>query len=267
MLEWLPNLLELLLLGAFAGLAAGLLGIGGGMLVVPSLALIFARHMDHGAPVMHFAVATSLASIALTGSASAWAHHRHAAVVWRHVAWLAPGLVVGAFVSAGLSVGISDIVLRRGFGLFAAVVGGKLVLGGASYTPRPPPGAVVSLLAGMVFGAISALAGIGGGSLNVPYLVALGERMQRAVGSAAAAGVPLAVAGSVGYMLPGWERFAANSAGYIILPPLLAIVLASMLVAPLGAHLAHRMPAHQLKRVFGLALMLIGLGMLLTGKS
>jgi len=260
--DYLPLIPLFLLLGAFAGMVAGLLGIGGGMVVVPSLAVLFARHMDPGAPVMHMAVATSLASIALTGSASAWAHHGRRAVAWRQVLLLGPGLIVGALVGAGLSGSLPDLWLGRLFGVFALLVGGKLLAQPQLHRARSGPGTVSALGAGVVFGALSALLGIGGGSFNVPWLVAFGQRMQTAVGTAAAAGVPLALAGSVGYLAPGWQHFGSLTAGYIVLPALATIVAVSVFTAPLGAKLAHRMPAQRLQRVFGLVLVLIGLSMI-----
>jgi len=250
------------LLGVFAGLAAGLLGVGGGLLIVPVLAMLFT-----GAgydKVMHLAVGTSLATIVFTSIASVRAHHRHGAVRWPVFWRLTPGIVLGALAGAAIADRLPGDSLRIVFGLFELWVAVQMSLDLRPAPHRSLPGTAGLILAGSVIGGVSAIVGIGGGTLTVPFLVWCNVAMRQAVATSAACGLPIAVAGSLGFILTGWDAPGrpSLSLGYVHLPTLAAIVVTSMLAAPAGARLAHRLPARTLKRIFALLLFALAAKML-----
>lgn len=244
-----------LLLGTVSGVLAGLFGIGGGLVIVPVLAVVFKHWAFPENLQLLMAVATSLATIVLTSASSVIAHHRLGAVVWGGVGRLAPGIMLGAGLGAVVAEGIPAYLLRYILAAFLFYVGCQMVLQktaerGGEQKPWRDYG--VSLLIGM----LSAIVGIGGGTLTVPYLLRGGMVMQKAVAVSSACGLPIAVAGTVSYALLGWsiEGLPDWSLGYVYLPAFLGIGLGSVVTAPLGAKLAHRLPAKQLKRYFSLLL-------------
>ncbi len=251
-----------LAVGTVAGLLAGLLGIGGGLLVVAALSFTLPTLGVPAAQVMHVAVATSLASIVLTALASTRAHWRHGSVLPRTLAWLAPGLVAGGLAGAALASRLPGTALRVGVALFCVFSAWRMAFGAGAATDRDyeEPRSPWLLAAGAGIGALSALVGIGGGTLTVPLLVALKARPVRAVGTSAACGLVIALAGAAGYVRGGHgaHGLPAGSIGYIYLPAALAVALASMLMAPVGVRLAHRLHATQLKRVFAAFLLVVG---------
>ncbi|BAZ92862.1 putative permease [Thiohalobacter thiocyanaticus] len=252
------------LTGALAGLLAGLFGLGGGLVMVPALLWIFDLQGFAPAHLMHLAVGTSLAAIVFTGTASAQAHLRRGAVDMRLAGWLTLGILLGAALGSVLAGRLEGETLRALFGGFLILVATKLALelqpGTAVTAPRP----LLLLPAGGGIGALSVLLGIGGGTLTVPLLLWLGAAMTTAVGTAAACGVPIALAGTLGFVLIG--RDAAGlppaSLGYVYWPAVLGLVLLSIPGARLGAVLAHRLPARRLRRLFALVLILVGVHML-----
>lgn len=258
------DLIALVLTGAVAGLLAGLLGIGGGAVIVPALLLIYAHMGAEQGVIAHQAVATSLASVVATGATSAWVHHRRGAVDWPLFLRLVPGLLVGAWCGAYAAGWMPGDVLQRLFGLFLLFSSARMLIGAPPATPRPLPGAAGLAGFGTLVGALSALLGIGGGILVVPFLARRGPGMRRAVATSSACGVPLALVGSVGFVLGGWGRegLLAHSAGFVYWPGVLAIVLASVPMAVLGARLAHGLPTRTLKRVFGALLAVVGIELL-----
>lgn len=250
------------LLGVFAGLAAGLLGVGGGLVIVPVLAMLFtAAGYDH---VMHLAVGTSLATIVFTSLSSVRAHHRHGAVLWPVFRRLTPGIVIGALAGAAIADRLPGDRLRLVFGLFELWVAVQMSLDIRPAPHRRLPGPVGMGLAGFVIGGVSAIVGIGGGTLTVPFLVWCNVAMRQAVATSAACGLPIAIAGSLGFLVTGWDAPGRppGSLGYLHLPALGAIVVTSMLAAPWGARLAHRLPARTLKRIFALLLFALAAKML-----
>ncbi len=258
------TLLALLTIGVAAGFAAGLLGIGGGLIIVPALAALMASTSPQYA--MHIAIATSLATIVFTGASSVWAHHRHGAVRWSLVMWFTPGLLLGSWLGGVLASALAGATLARVFGVFCLLSGWQMWRG-RSESSRPHPTARWLLTtAGLIIGKISALVGIGGGSLTVPFLIWRGERPANAVATAAAGGVPIALAGTASFIVAGQAvSLPAGSLGYVYLPALLGIVATSVIAAPVGARLAQRLPAKRLKQVF--AVFLVVLGLLLLGRS
>jgi len=259
-------LLAFLSIGALAGLLAGLLGIGGGVVIVPALLWLFSHlslaGMDPQASLIpQQAVATSLATVMATGLASALAHHRRGAVELRLLVQLLPGLLLGAWLGALAAAHLPAAWLTRLFALFLFYSGARMVAQPSVQAHASLPGTPGLAAAGTGFGALSALLGIGGGILVVPYLAGRGVRMAHAVATASACGVPLALAGSIAYMLSGWGRagLPPHSLGFVYWPAALAIMAASVPLAPLGARLAHWLPTAVLKRLFGALLLLIAL--------
>lgn len=259
-----------LLTGAAAGLLAGLLGIGGGAIIVPALIWLFALPPPVGLGaepglIPQLAVATSLASVMATGAASSWTHHRHGAVAWPLVVLLLPGLLLGAWLGAFVAAMLPGPWLQRLFGVFLLYNGTRMLLGTRVQPQAPLPGRLGMAAAGTGVGALSAMLGIGGGILVVPFLGRHSVAMHRAVATASACGVPLAIAGSIGFMLAGWSRagLPASSIGFVHWPTALALMAASVPLATVGARLAHRLPTTTLKRVFGVMLLVVACRLLL----
>lgn len=263
-MEFLPWFLAT---GAFAGLLAGLFGVGGGLVMVPILALILGRQNFPPEAVMQVAIGTSLAVIALTSLSSARAHHHHGGVDWTVLRALAPGLLAGALLGAWTAHMLSGLVLARIVGIGAIVVAMKMWLEAEPRARARPPGPLGLAGAGGFIGWASALIGIGGGSLSVPFLRLCGMDMRRAVGTSAAGGIPIAWAGAAGFVWAGWDApgLPSGQLGYVSLPGFAALAAASVLIAPLGARLAHALPQRVLQRAFALLLLGIGLTMLIGG--
>jgi uncharacterized membrane protein YfcA len=265
-LTWFPEpsiLAGYGLLGLCAGVLAGLLGVGGGLIIVPALIYLFLWQGLPADQVVHLAVGTSLATIIATASASLRAHHRRGAVQWRLVRGLAPGLVVGGWFGAWLAEGMNTLWLQRSFAVFALAVAAQMVLGRQPSTHRQPPGTVGLVTAGGVIGTVSGVVGIGGGSLSVPFLSWWGVSIRYAVATSAACGLPIAVGGTLGFLLLGPAAGDTASLGHVHWPAALAVAAVSVISAPWGAALAHRLPVILLKRVFALLLAAVGLRLLL----
>lgn len=246
--------------GAVAGLLAGLFGVGGGLVIVPVLVAIFEILGFDQAIHMHLALGSSLATIVMTSTSSVIAHHRKRAVEWSVFQKLAPGLVVGALLGAALVDFVSSEHLRIAFGVGEILVAINMLRPKGSATNRSLPGSAGLFGAGGVIGTLAAMGGIGGGTFMIPYLSWCGMQMQRVVATSAAGGLPIAIAGATGYAIAGWDEIGlpAHTFGYLYLPGILGIVVASVAVAPFGAHLAHKLPADKLKLAF--AALLAGLG-------
>ena len=248
-------LLAYLALGAFAGFFAGLLGVGGGAVMVPILALMFAAQNFSDAHLMHLALGTSMATIIFTSVASLRAHHQHGAVLWPVVRVIAPGIVIGTLIGAQLAARIPTKPLAIIFTVFMSYVALQMLLNVKPKPSRRLPGELGMYAVGGFIGGLSALVAIGGGSLSVPFMTWCNIKMHNAIGTSAAIGFPIAVAGTVGYMVSGYSTMQqgglpAGSFGFIYQPALAGTVVASMIVAPIGAKLAHRLPVATLKKVF-----------------
>lgn len=251
-----------LALGACAGLLAGLLGVGGGLVLVAALVWLLPAQGVPALHAMHVALATSLASIVLTGLSSTRAHHLRGSVMWPSVRWLVPGLLLGGLLGAALATTLSGATLRWVVAVFCYLAAIQLALGGVRGTAdgaTAPTGAGLTA-AGLGIGAVSAVVGIGGGSLTVPLLVWLGAAPVRAVGTSSACGVAIALASAAGYigLGPPAGTLPPGSVGYVYLPAAAGIALASILAAPWGTRLAHRLGGGALKRVFAVFLVLAG---------
>jgi uncharacterized protein len=249
-----------LAIGVFSGALAGLFGVGGGAVMVPALIFLFAQLGLGGEWIPHLAVGTSLATIIGTGAASTWAHHGRGAVRWDVVARLAPGIVLGAWIGAAVVGWIPELWLKRLFAAFLAFVGARMLWTRATAQPSGSlPGWRALSAVGGGIGMLSALVGIGGGTLTVPFLSSRGLDMRQAVGTSAACGLPIAIAGTLGLIVAGWGRagLPTLSSGFVYWPAVAAMLLASVPAAPLGARLAHALPVSALKRIFGVLLVLI----------
>jgi len=253
-----------LLTGAVAGFFAGLLGVGGGVVVVPLLTVIFAGQGFPANEVMHLALGTSMATILFTALSSLRAHHAHRAVLWPVMRDLTPGVLVGTLLGAMLAAHISSRALSIFFVGFMIFVAVQMMANLRPKASRNLPGRGGLGLAGSVIGAVASLAAMGGGALTVPYLIWCNVRPHQAIGTSAAVGLPIAIGGSVGYVWNGWGHpgLPAGSLGFIYLPALAVILLASVLAAPLGARLAHRLPVIVLKRIFAGLLVVLSSKML-----
>jgi uncharacterized membrane protein YfcA len=259
---------ELLLLGCLAGFLAGLLGIGGGMLMVPFLTVILENRGVSPGMAVKMAIATSMSTIVFTSLSSVRAHQRRDAVRWDLVGGLAPGIVVGG-LSSGAAVfqvlqGRSLALLFAGFVVFSAV---QMLRGSRPDPRRTIPGWPGRFMAGALIGLLSGLLGAGGAFIAVPFMLWCNVPLRQAVGTSAALGFPVAVANTVGVVVGGWqlEPPLPGAIGYLHLPALAIIALASVLCAPWGAATAHRVDIDRLKRVF--ALLMFGLAAFMLHKA
>ncbi len=252
-------ILELALLGTCTGFLAGLLGIGGGMLMVPFLTFILSSKGFPQDYTVKMAVATSLATICFTSLSSVRAHHQRGAVLWSVARLLAPGILVGSLFGAQIAVALPGKVLSVLFALFVGFSATQMFL---DRKPKPtrtlPKGPGMFAMGGLI-GLLSALVGAGGAFISVPFMTWCNVKIHNAVGTSSALGFPIALAGTLGYIWAGFglPQMPPGSVGYLYLPALVIISIASMAMAPLGARTAHRMDIRPLKKVF--ATMLYGL--------
>lgn len=258
-------------LGLLAGVLAGLLGIGGGIVLVAALVALLPAFGVPAPAVMHAALATSLASILITAAASARAHWRRGSLLPATVLWLAPGLLLGGVLGSRWAVGVEGRLLALLVGGFCLLMAARMAFpgaaaGGAAGAPGPVPRGPWLSAAGLGIGAVSAVVGIGGGSLTVPLLVARGVAPVRAVGTSSACGVLIALASAAAYALggPAAEGLALppGMLGFVHLPAAIGIGLGAVLAAPWGVALAHRLGGRTLSRVFAAVLALVGLALL-----
>ena len=261
---------ELALLGIGTGFLAGLLGIGGGMLMVPFITIIMASRGVAPDLAVKIAIATSMSTIIFTSISSVRAHHRRGAVRWDIVKRLAPGIVVGSIIgSLGVFALLKGSYLAIFFGLFVSFSATQMFLDKKPKPTRQMPGAAGQFAAGGVIGFLSGLVGAGGGFISVPFMTWCNVAIHSAVATSAALGFPIAVANVLGYVVSGWnlQDLPAGSFGYIWLPALAVIAVCSFFTAPLGAKAAHKLPVGKLKRVFASILYVLAAYMLWKGLS
>jgi len=260
-MEWW---LAYLVIGVTVGFLAGLFGIGGGMIMVPMLVFVFTAKGFSAGHMMHLSLATSMATIVFTSISSVRAHHLHGAVDWAVARAMAPGIVVGALCAtliAGFIPTRPLAIFFTGFLFYAAM---QMFVEAKPRASRQLPEAGGLFGVGAGIGALSSVLAAGGAFLSIPFLVRCNVPLKRAIGTAAANGFPIALAGTVGYILNGLhaEGLPEGSLGFVYFPALAIIVVASMPAAPLGARLAHRLPIRRLRTVFALMLLAIALRML-----
>lgn len=258
----LEYLLLFIAFGIIAGFLAGLLGIGGGLVIVPVLFYILSQDAQHAGYAMHVALGSSLAFIVFNSGTAAIAHARLGGLRWRELGWLAPGLVLGAMAGSALADELSSQLLQRWFGGFLLLMAAYL------FIQRQPPlpdtrREWISIFAGLPIGTVASLAGVGGGVMVVPWLIARGYKPAVAVATSSASTVVVALVGAGGYALFASRTPLPWSTGYIYWPAVLAFAATSVFTAPLGAKLAHRIDQARLKRGFALLLALVGLKLLL----
>ncbi len=259
-------ILTYLIVGAIVGLLAGLLGVGGGLVIVPMLVFCFTWQRFPDESLMHLAIGTSAASIVFTSVSSFWAHHKHGAVNWKVVLRINLGIFAGTMLGTFLASQMTTLALKGFFAVFVCFVALQMLLDRKPRPARETPGWWGMSAFGAGVGVISSLAGIGGGIMSVPFLLWCNQPMHRAIGTSAAIGFPIAVFTSLGYILYGLRADALPpfALGYIYLPALACIVSASVLTAPLGADLAHRLPVRKLKHAFAVLLIVVGVRLLMN---
>ncbi len=258
-------LLGLLVLGSIVGVMAGLLGIGGGLIVVPALLFLLPSAGINPDISMQIALATSLASIIVTSGSSALNHFKLGNVDMFVVKWLMPGVVVGGFLGANIAEWIPSQYLPKVFGIIVLCLAIQMLFSIRNQSNKTMPSGGNTIAIGAGIGMVSSLAGIGGGSLSVPFLNRHGIEMRKAVGSSSVCGCFIAVSGMLGFILHGAsvEELPRYSVGYVYIPALIAIASTSMLTTKLGAKLATNLPTATLKKIFALFLMFVAGTMLL----
>jgi uncharacterized protein len=255
--EILITILALLVIGAFIGFMAGLLGVGGGMMLVPFMIFLF--EFNHFPPdlIMKMALATSLTTILFTSISSVRAHHKKGAVNWSIAKPMAVGAFIGTFLGANFAGALKSEWLTAFFAVFVGFSALQMLRNKKPKPSRHVPGGLGLGSAGGVIGFISSLVGAGGGFISTPFLVWCNVAMHQAIGISASLGLPIAAGGLVGYVIAGWNQagLPVGSVGFVYLPALFATAAATLMTAPIGARTAHRLPVATLKRVFAYMLL------------
>ena len=254
-----------LLLGAVAGVVGGLFGVGGGVVVVPSLIFAFTSQGISPDVLTHMAVATSLAAMIVTASSSALAHYRHQHVRWDLFKWLACGVVIGTFIGVSGTLRMRGEWIQVAFGVYLVFIASRILWKKPSADGRALPSSGLIALVGVMIGSISMVFGIGGGSMTVPFLLRYHLPSQMAVGTSAALGMPIALFGGVLYSTqqPGGDMLPDYSLGFVYLPALVGLALAGIPSARLGANIAKKLPEPKLKKAFGIFALCMALFLLL----
>ncbi len=252
------------LLGLAVGLIAGMLGVGGGGLLVPLLALVFRYEgfdQDH---IVHYALGTAFACMIFSSLASMRAHARHGNVAWNLFINLSCGIIFGTFTVTHFVAAIHSAYIAVFFSGFMALIAVQMIL---NWRPRPderPSRSWYVVVIGMMIGAVSAIAAVGGGFLTITYLNYKNIAFKKAIGTSSAIGLPIAIAGTAGYLLSGLPEMAPAPYmfGFVYAPAFAVISITSVLMAPLGANLAHRLPEAHLKKAFAVICLFLSLKML-----
>jgi uncharacterized membrane protein YfcA len=252
-------ILAFLALGAAVGFAAGLLGIGGGLLLVPCFTFLFTSVGVPGERLVHMGIATSLGTIMFTSISSVLAHHRRDAVSWHIVRVLAPGILIGSWIGPWIGKQLNSASLAMFFAVFVAGFASQMLLDRTPTASRELPGALGMFAAGGVIGILSGLVGVGGAFVSVPFMTWCNVKIHKAVGTSAALGFPIALAGTLANIYYGMNTpgLPPGSLGFLYVPALLVVSLTSVLTAPLGANTAHGLPVKALKRVFALTMLVL----------
>ncbi|HUL41448.1 MAG TPA: sulfite exporter TauE/SafE family protein [Burkholderiales bacterium] len=253
-----------LAVGALAGFLAGLLGVGGGFIFVPSLVFLFQSQDFPQTNLLHLALGTSLASIIFTSVSSFRAHHAHGAVNWTIVRRITPGIVLGSLLGSGFAALLSSSALALLFALFVFFAATQILFEIKPKPSRQMPGALGTFFVGIIIGITFSLVGGGGAILSIPFMLYCNIKTHDAIGTSSAIGFPIAVSGAVGYIFTGLtqDNLPPLSLGFVYLPALLWLVVAGVLTAPFGAKLAHRLPVARLRKVFAAFLYIIAAKML-----
>ncbi len=254
------------LLGAGTGLCAGLLGVGGGLIMVPVLSFIFRAEGFPQQFVMHLALGTSIATIFFTSVSNMLSHHGFGAVRWPIVRALTPGLIFGTLVGVLVARLLDTRPLSIIFTIFVYYTAARMLFAAPPLPARGMPGRTGMVGAGAAIGAVSSMVGIGGATLAVPFMLKRNVSVHEAIGTAAAIGFPIAATGTIGYIVAGMSStpLPAYSWGFVYLPALVGLVITSVVMAPLGVRLAHHTKPIHLRRIFALLLLLIATRMLFS---
>lgn len=250
--------------GLATGVLAGLMGVGGGLVIVPALTMIFSAQGYPHHYLAHAVLGTSLATIIFTSISSFRAHHKRGGVNWRIVRDITIGILVGTFCGSWVAAQLSTNFLKIFFAIFLLLVAAQMFLDFKPKASRDMPGVAGTNLVGLLIGLVSALVGIGGGSMSVPFMIWCNVDTRNAIGTSAAIGLPIALAGGAGYLVNGLGAadLPEYSLGFIYLPAMLGIAMLSITTAPLGAKLAHTLPVPVLKKGFALLLVVMSARML-----
>jgi len=255
-----------LLMGLFVGFFAGLLGIGGGLILVTLMVYLFTLQGFPEDRILHMALGTSITSIVFTSISSLLAHHRHGAVRWDIVRGAIPGLVIGTLLGTLVADQLQSRYLAVFFVIFVYYSAVQMFVNTRPEPSRQLPGPLGLNFAAVFIGILSALVGVGGGVMTIPLMSMRNVPMRNAIGTSAALGLPIAIAGSVGFIATGLgkDHLPAFSIGYVYLPALIGIVIGTMITVPWGAKMAHRMPVTTLKKIFAAILFILATRMLWT---
>ena len=261
-MEWYAAYLAL---GATAGFLAGLFGIGGGLVLVPALLFLFDAQHFPAEHTMHLALGTSMATILFTSLASTRKHHQHGAVNWQVVCHITPGILLGTALGALVAAAISPRQLGIFFALFVYVAAAQILLDIRPQAARQLPKWVGMTAVGTGTGWLSSMVSIGGGTIVVPFLLWCNVPLRHAIGTSAAIGFPIAVGGTIGYIFTGLNHSSLPlpNLGYVYLPALLWVALATLITAPLGAITAHRMNVSILRKLFAILLLVLATKLLM----
>lgn len=253
----------LLIVGAIAGTLAGLLGVGGGIVIVPLLAVFFSSQGVNIDVLMHVAIGTSLATIVITSLSSIYAHHQHGAIDWSVFKIISIGVFAGGLLGAFIASFIAGGYLKITFAIFLLLISIQMFFGSQIKAGSQLPKPMGMVLAGTIIGSISSVMGIGGGSMSVPFLTWCNVNIRKAIATSSAIGFPIAVSGTLGFIVLGLAvpNRPELSIGYINLPAFISIVISSVIFAPLGAKMAHRISTVYLKRLFAVFLLMVAIRM------
>ena len=255
-----------LIVGSCAGFLAGLLGVGGGLIIVPTLMFIFESQHFNPAHAFHMALGTAMATIVFTSISSVRAHYKRGAVRLDIARLMMPGAFMGTFLGSYMASQVPSLGLKIFFVCFAYYVTVQMVLNIKPKSTRQFPGWAGTFVTGNFIGAVSSFVGIGGATMSIPFMTWCNVPMHNAIATSAAIGFPIAVAGTLGYIINGLRitGLPAHTIGYIHWPSLVSIAMASVLFAPMGAKVAHKLPVPRLKKVFAGLLFILGTKMLIS---
>ena len=253
----LSDILMLLLCGGIAGFLAGLLGIGGGMILVPFMILVFNHLGFNQEVIVHMAIATGMATILFTTSSAIWAHHKHGSIDWKLVAALSPGMIFGGLIGGSeLFEALKTSWLSLFFAIFIVYTSIQMMLNKKPKAGRDLPGSMGLFSFGGFAGALASLVGAGGAFITVPFMLWCNVKPHTAMATSSGLGLPIALASTLGYVYGSWgnPNLPEGSIGFVYLPAVACIVVVSIFTAPLGAKMARKLDVAQLKRVFGVVL-------------
>ena len=253
----LSDILMLMLCGSISGFLAGLLGIGGGMILVPFMILVFNHLGFNQEVIVHMAIATGMATILFTTSSAIWAHHKHGSIDWNLVASLSPGMIFGGLIGGSeLFEALKTSWLSLFFAIFIVYTSIQMLLNKKPTAGRDLPGVIGLFSFGTFAGALASLVGAGGAFITVPFMLWCNVKPHTAMATSSGLGLPVSLAATIGYMYGSWgnTNLPSGSLGFVYLPAVACIVIVSIFTAPFGARMARKLNVAQLKRVFGIML-------------